>query len=82
VLNSCFSEEQAAAVKDVVDFVVGTEQELGDEAARRFSVAFYRALGDGHSLGDAFRDGGDTVALYGLQDVFRVFGNLSLKLTD
>jgi hypothetical protein len=47
---------------------------VDDEAARRFSVAFYRTLGEGHSIGDAFRDGGDAIALYNLDDVYRMIG--------
>ena len=47
---------------------------MDDEAARRFTVAFYRALGDGLSIKEAFRDGGDAVELHGLVDVFHCVG--------
>ncbi len=76
VLNSCFSDAQAVALKDVVNAVVGTTAAVSDEAARRFTTAFYRTLGNGHNVRDAFRDGGDAVAVHNLVDVFRAYGDL------
>lgn len=74
VLNACFSDHQAQALSGAVRTVVGTTDTVGDEAARRFSVAFYRALADGHSIADAFRDGGDAIDLHDLEDVYRLVG--------
>lgn len=76
VLNSCYSKAQADAIGDAVGAIVGTTASVDDEAARRFTVAFYRALGSGLSIREAFRDGGDAVALYNLNDVFRSSGDL------
>ncbi len=75
VLNSCFSMEQANALSSTVHTVVGTTKEVGDEAARHFSVAFYRTLGDGHTIAAAVRDGGDALIVYGLENVYKVIGN-------
>ncbi|MBY5881155.1 CHAT domain-containing protein [Rhizobium leguminosarum] len=75
VLNSCYSEAQARVIDSSQSAVVGTTDTLDDEAARRFSVAFYRTLGNGHTLADAFRDGGDAVALHDLPDVFQIRGD-------
>jgi CHAT domain-containing protein len=80
VLNACYSKGQADTINGAVKTVVGTTDAVGDEAARRFTVAFYRSLGDGLSVRDAFRDGGDAVALHGLIDVFHSGGNLELTL--
>lgn len=80
VFNSCFSEHQATAIKGAVKTVIGTTGAVGDEAARRFTVAFYRALGSGLSVKEAFRDGRDTVELHGLVDVFHSDGDLDLTL--
>jgi hypothetical protein len=80
VLNACFSTSQAESIREVVGAVVGTTAAVGDEAARRFSVAFFRTLGDGHSLRDAFRDGGDAVAVHDLDDVYHALGNLDISL--
>jgi hypothetical protein len=76
VLNACFTKVQADHVAGVVEAVVGTTDAVGDEAARRFTVAFYRGLGNGLSIKEAFRDGGDAVALHGLEDVFLSSGKL------
>lgn len=80
VLNSCYSREQANSIADVVPAVVGTTGAVGDEAARRFSVAFYRHLGNGGTLREAFRNAGDAVALHGLTDVFHSQGDLDQPL--
>lgn len=80
VLNSCYSQAQADDIRPAVKAIVGTSAAVGDEAARRFTVAFYRALGDGLSVCEAFRDGGDAVALHGLEDVFHCAGDLDLIL--
>jgi hypothetical protein len=80
VLNACFSQEQAKAISKVVPVVVGTKAAVGDEAARRFSVAFYRTLGNGYPIKEAFRDGGDAVAVHGLDDVFCAHGDVSRVL--
>ena len=76
VLNACYTKGQADHVAGAVSAVVGTTSEVHDEAARRFTVAFYRALGDGLSIREAFRDGGDAVVLYNLDDVFWSSGEL------
>jgi len=80
ILNACFSTEQARYLTEVVDTVIGTTMEVDDEAARRFSVAFYRTLGDGHQVGEAFRDGGDALELYDLRDVYQIIGKTDEQL--
>jgi len=57
---------------------MGTTTAVGDEDARRFAVAFYRSLGNGLSVEEAFRDGTDTVVLSGGTDVFKSRGDLNL----
>jgi tetratricopeptide (TPR) repeat protein len=53
VLNACYSDQQAEAVRTTVDCVVGMSGAIGDSAARAFAVAFYRALGNRCSVGNA-----------------------------
>jgi hypothetical protein len=53
VLNACFSDAVADALRGVVDCVVGMRGTIGDDAARSFSVGFYRALGYRRSVGNA-----------------------------
>jgi len=68
VLNACYSEEQAMAIAEVIDCVVGMSDSVGDESARRFSAGFYRALGFGRSVQNAFDQGLAAIALDGLDD--------------
>jgi hypothetical protein len=78
VLNACYSKAQADTILGAVKAVVGTTDVIDDEAARRFTAAFYRSLGDGLSIREAFRDGSDAVVLHGLVDMFRSDGDLDL----
>ena len=80
VLNSCVSRSQAELLASSVPMVVGTSSELDDEAARRFTTAFYRTLGEGDTVKEAFRDGCDSVALHGKLDVFLSHGDLDRRL--
>jgi len=80
VLNACYTEELARMISAAVPAVIGTTKPLGDVAARRFTVAFYRALGNGHSIAEAFRDGRDAVVLDNKEDVFQAHGRLDQRL--
>ena len=54
VLNACFTNTLARAITESVDFAVGTNKGIGDKAGVAFAGAFYRALGFGRSVRDAF----------------------------
>jgi CHAT domain len=54
VLNACFTVAQARAVSEVIDYAVGTGKGIGDKAGVAFAGAFYRALGFGKSVNEAF----------------------------
>jgi hypothetical protein len=57
VLNACFSREQAEAVTQVIDCAVGMSDSIGDTAAITFAASFYRAIGFGRSIQEAFDQG-------------------------
>lgn len=80
LLNSCYSKVQADSILSAVETVVGTTDTLDDQAGRRFSAAFYRSLGNGGKVGEAFKDGADSVALHSLPDVFHCDGDRHLCL--
>jgi hypothetical protein len=80
VLNACYSHAQAKLLPTAVSAVVGTTDSVGDVAARRFTVAFYRSLGEGYSIREAFRDGGDAVVLDNRENVFWSAGDLDKLL--
>lgn len=54
VLNACFTKVQARLLSDVIDYAVGTGKGIGDKGGVAFAGAFYRALGFGKSIRDAF----------------------------
>ena len=55
VLNACHSEIQAKAIAKHIAFVIGMNQAIGDRAAITFSIGFYKALGAGRSIEDAYK---------------------------
>ncbi len=54
VLNACSSRLQAEAIAPHARHVIGTRKEIGDDAAIGFSRGFYRGLGSGRDVPDAF----------------------------
>jgi len=57
VLNACFSNKQARAIAQYIDCVIGMSTSISDEAARKFSVAFYQAISSERSIRNAFDQG-------------------------
>jgi hypothetical protein len=54
LLNACFTRTQARSLADVIDYSVGTGRGIGDKGSVAFAGAFYRALGFGKSIREAF----------------------------
>ncbi|HVQ38901.1 MAG TPA: CHAT domain-containing protein [Pyrinomonadaceae bacterium] len=54
LLNACFTRTQARSIAEVIDYSVGTGKGIGDKAAVAFAGAFYRALGFGRTIKEAF----------------------------
>lgn len=54
VLNACYSEQQAKAIADHIDCVIGMSTAIDDVTAISFSKALYRALGFGRDMKTAF----------------------------
>ncbi len=63
VLNACYSEVQAEAIHQHIDYVIGMNQGIGDKAAINFAVGFYDALGAGRSIEDGFEFGCTSIDL-------------------
>ncbi|MBX3011251.1 MAG: CHAT domain-containing protein [Caldilineaceae bacterium] len=66
VLNACYTADNAAGLAAVIDCVVGIEDVITDSASRQFATAFYRALGYGRSIQEAFELGQVQIELAGL----------------
>ncbi|MEN3326596.1 MAG: hypothetical protein V7638_1403 [Acidobacteriota bacterium] len=54
LLNACFTKTQARSISRVIDYSIGTGKGIGDKAGVAFAGAFYRALGFGKSIKEAF----------------------------
>ncbi|WP_088239485.1 AAA-like domain-containing protein [Calothrix rhizosoleniae] len=57
VLNACYSQAQAEAIHQHIDYVIGMNKVIGDKAAIKFAVGFYDALGAGRTITDGFEFG-------------------------
>jgi hypothetical protein len=71
LLNACYSEVQAKAIAQYIDFVIGMNQTTTDNAALSFTVGFYQALGGGRSIEEAYELGCVQTMLEGFSDDFR-----------
>lgn len=63
VLNACYSKFQAEAIAQHIDYVIGMSKEIGDNAAIKFSVGFYTALGAGRPFKFAYKLGCNAIRL-------------------
>jgi hypothetical protein len=66
ILNACYSEAQARAIGEHVEYVIGIDQAISDKAAIAFSTGFYQALGAGRSISEAYKLGCAQVRLQGI----------------
>ncbi|MBD3883107.1 GUN4 domain-containing protein [Phormidium tenue FACHB-886] len=57
LLNACYSDVQANAIAQHVEYVVGMKQEIQDDAAIAFATGFYQALAYGESIERAYKFG-------------------------
>ncbi|HEX2205459.1 MAG TPA: CHAT domain-containing protein [Longimicrobium sp.] len=65
VLNACWSETQAHAIRRHVPHVIGMRATILDEAALAFSTGFYKAIGAGRDVPFAFEMGKAAVGMSG-----------------
>ena len=63
VLNACYSQVQAEAISQHINYVIGMRQEIIDQAAIAFSVGFYDALGAGRDIPFAYNLGCNAIQL-------------------
>lgn len=68
LLNACYSEIQAKAIAQHIDYVIGMSQAIGDRAAIEFAVAFYDALGAGKSVEFAHKLGCRVIRTAGIPE--------------
>jgi CHAT domain len=68
VLNGCYSEVQADAAAQHVNYVIGMKKAIGDKAAIEFAVGFYDALGAGRTVEFAHKLGCVAIRLAGVPE--------------
>jgi hypothetical protein len=68
VLNACYSKFQAEAIAQHIEYVIGMNQGIGDNAAIEFSVGFYSALGARETIEFAYELGCSAIQLEGFQE--------------
>ena len=44
ILSACYSEKQAKGIASHIDYVIGMNERISDEAAIAFAIGFYQAL--------------------------------------
>lgn len=57
LFNACYSEVQAEAIVQHINYAIGMRQEILDDLAIAFSVGFYKGLAEGQLIEIAFESG-------------------------
>jgi len=68
VLNGCYSEVQAEAISQHINYVIGMKKAIGDRAAIEFAVGFYDALSSGRPVEFAYKFGCAAIRLAGIPE--------------
>jgi hypothetical protein len=68
MLNACFTKPQAHAIATHVPYVIGMTRDIGDQAAIKFAAGFYRALGAGCKIPDAYNLGLIELKIYNIPE--------------
>jgi hypothetical protein len=66
--NACYTKKQAQAITKEIDCVIGMNTYISDQAATIFAASFYRALGFGRSVKEAFELGKTALQLEGIPE--------------
>jgi len=68
LLNACYSETQAKAIAEYIEYVIGMKKAVGDKAAIAFAIGLYQALGAGRTIEDAYELGCVQIELQGIPE--------------
>jgi hypothetical protein len=63
VFNACNSDIQAAAIVQHIEYAIGMQREILDDAAYWFAVGFYRSLGFGETIERSYEWGCNAIEL-------------------
>lgn len=68
LINACHGDILAKAVTQHVDCAIGVPNPISDETAQIFAASFYRALGFGRTVSNAFEQGLTALSLEGISE--------------
>src|SRR4051812_44708749 len=68
LLNSCFSQVQAKSLARICGCAIGMSRAVGDKAAIVFAASFYRAIGFGRTIREAFEQAKTALMLEGIPE--------------
>ena len=68
LLNACYSQPQAEGIIEHVPCAIGMSNSIGDRAAISFAASFYRAIGFGRTVREAFDQGIAALMLEGIDE--------------
>jgi len=68
VLSACYSDVQAKAIAEHINYVIGMNNAIGDKAAIAFALGFYGALGAGCTIEKAYKFGCVQIRLQGFPE--------------
>ena len=63
LLNACYSQEQAESIVKYINYTIGMNQEIRDDAAIAFATGFYRALASGSSIERSYKFGCNAIQI-------------------
>lgn len=63
LLNACNTDQQAEAIVEYIDYVIGISQEILDQAAYIFAVGFYQGLAYGTSIERSYELGCNAIQI-------------------
>jgi len=66
VLNACYSSAGLEKYSQSIEYILGADAEMGDQAALKFAGAFYQALGYGYSVQVAYQLAKSQITMQGL----------------
>jgi CHAT domain len=74
LLNACYSEVQANAIVQHINYAIGMSHEIRDDAAIAFATGFYQALGYGQPIEKSYKFGCNAIRL-------QISGNSNFRST-
>lgn len=68
LFNACYTQALAEGISEVIDCTIGMSRVVSDHAAIEFAASFYRALGFGRSVREAFDQGTSALLMEGIPE--------------